>query len=346
MTDKNDTTALDWLFAHAGPIIRWRLATDFGLAASKEEAGRLQTEALATDEVKRWLNNLGGGIHGSKDTDAENAIAKLVEYGLRAGIREFDEKLLPYANKVGDYHPSWLSDPVAAFLVAAGYSNHKSVQKWFLQRLATLHDIAHKGAKNLYLSATETAGIAKAWQGKRIYRCPYRLGESVMLPSCYDLYALAHWPHTTATLKETETIVSFVSQPEFQATRGGYLWDQSKNRCWAAGRVYLACCEPQRILLFVELAARFASARRSDWFKAALADLEGYRTEEGRYAFPREYLKEVRNSYYIYQGNHMGLGENRHKRNWLEIESTFRMLNIKRLMNMEIVPTKRCTATR
>ena len=108
-----------------------------------------------------------------------------------------------------------------------------------------------------------------------------------------------------------------------------------------AGRAWLACLTPERLVLFLELAARFAPARRSQWFKTALADLERHRTEKGTYRFPGEYLKEKRNSYYIYQGAHMGVGENRRKRDWIEIESTFRVLNVQRLMKMSNVPTKR-----
>jgi len=44
---------------------------------------------------------------------------------------------------------------------------------------------------------------------------------------------------------------------------------------------------------------------------------------------------EQRNRYYLYCGAHMGLGENRRTRRWREIESTFRMLNIKRLMSTD-----------
>ena len=113
---------------------------------------------------------------------------------------------------------------------------------------------------------------------------------------------------------------------------GHILVRKADDRCHAAGHVWLACWEPQRTVLFVELAARFESARRSEWFYTALADLEKHRTDEDTCRFPWEYLREKRNSDYIYQGAHMGLGENRRKRSWTEIESTFRMLNIKRLM--------------
>ncbi len=332
MNADTKTALLEWLLASAGPIIRWRLVTDFALPVSKKELAKLRTALLATDEVKRWLDNLGSGsIHGSKDTDAENAMAKLVEFGLRAGVPELDDKMLPYADKVGQYQPSWLSAP---FLIAAGYATHKVVRKWFLGRLDALYEVACKRDYDLYLSPERAGDLPKAWQGKMIYKPRYFSEELGLLPTCYDLYALAHWPHTPETRKKAEVIVSFVSRPEFQTTPGGYFWDQAKNRCYAAGRAWLACCEPQRVVLFLELAARFGSARKSAWFKEALSQLERHRTDAGTYCFPSDLLKETKNSYYIYQGAHMGLGENRRKRDWRELESTFRMLNIKRLMEL------------
>ncbi len=331
MTDTMDKAVLEWLFANAGPIIRWRLVTDFGLPLTKKEMAALKKEVLATDEVKRWLANLGGtAIHGSKDTDAENAMAKLVAYGLRAGIPEFDDKMLPYAEKVGRYHPAWLSDQVSAFLIAAGYGARKEVAARFRERLAALHNTALRGDYDLYLPPEEARRVPKAWQGKLIYR-----DDRLPLPSCYDLYAMAHWEGGTKTeRRKINDIIAYVSDPAFQSAPGGYLWDRKRNTCNAAGRVCLARLNPERLVLFVELFARFEVPRKAQWFKNALSQLEQGRTDRGTYRFPSDYLKEKRNSYYIYQGAHMGLGENRRRRDWIEIESTFRMLNIKRLMKL------------
>ena len=274
-------------------------------------------------------------------------MAKLVEYGLRAGIPEFDDKMLSYANNVGKYQPSWLSDQVVPFLIAAGYATHKDVAARFRTRLAALHRTAMRADHDLYLSAEEARRVPKAWQGKPIYRPEFGWDNDLPLPSCYDLYALAHWNHgTKAERRQIEDVVAYVSNSAFQSTVGGYLWDRGRNTCNSAGRACLACLNPERVVLFVELFARFGVARDSHWFQDALSGLEQCRTDRDTYLFPSDYLKEKRNSYYIYQGAHMGLGENRRKRDWIEIESTFRMLNIIRLMNRENVPTKRCTATR
>jgi hypothetical protein len=334
MTTTTDMVVLDWLFANAGPIIRSRLVKDFAYPVTEKDAGELQQAVLATDEVQRWLANLGGEtVHGSKDTDAENAMSKIIEYGLRAGMPVFDAKMLPYADKLGKYQPAWVGRQVLAFLIAAGYSTRDDVAAHFRKYLAELHRTATRGDYDLYLSPKEALHVPKAWQGKWIYRPEFGWGNRLPLPSCYDLYAMAHWDHG-AEQRQIKDIITYVSDQAFQTTPGGYLWNRDLNRCHAAGRVCLACLNPERLVLSVELFARFDAARNTQWFRDALSKLENCRTDRGTYVFPPDYLKEKRNSYYIYQGAHMGLGENRRKRTWIEIESTFRMLNIRRLMKL------------
>ena len=84
-------------------------------------------------------------------------------------------------------------------------------------------------------------------------------------------------------------------------------------------------------MLFLELGAKFNAARQSEWFQQGLAKLESCRAPQGAYCFPRVLLTEKTGSH-IYGGSHMGLGENRRSRRGLELESTFRMLNIYKRM--------------
>lgn len=332
MTRKEQEHAIEWLMSNAGPIIRWRLVRDFGLSASEKERRAFEKAALETAEVRRWLGNLGkGGIHGSKDTHAENALAKLIEYGVQSGHPGFDAKVLPYAEKVGRFRSAW--DPIilTPFLIGAGYCHLPAIREWFLKRLAVLEKTARKKDYDLYLSSHQMRDVPKAWRQKPVYRPEFN-NETAPLPSCYDLYALAHWPYETPVeRKKAEGVVAYLSHPAFQSTRGGYLWDLEKKTCYAAGRVWLACSNPDRKVLFLGLGARFRSARKATWFKDGMADLEKWRTDRGTYVFPPDYLKEKRDSYYIYVGAHMGLGENRRNKLWREIESTFHMLNIRRL---------------
>ena len=87
-----------------------------------------------------------------------------------------------------------------------------------------------------------------------------------------------------------------------------------------------------RFVLWMEAAARVPLLRESDWFRRGLDHLEGFATEAGTYRFPRDYLRERANGYYLYAGAHMGLGENRRRRAAIEIESTFHMLLIRQTM--------------
>ena len=133
-----------------------------------------------------------------------------------------------------------------------------------------------------------------------------------------------------------EDVIAFISHPEFQNTNGGYIWDNKRRYGAAAGRVFLATVNSiSRLVVFLEAAAPFKSARKSEWFTNGIQQLERFRVTAGTYRFPSNYLMEKRNSYYLYQGAHMGLGENRRFRRALEIESTFRMLRIKKRMTTQ-----------
>lgn len=83
-----------------------------------------------------------------------------------------------------------------------------------------------------------------------------------------------------------------------------------------------------RLVQMLELMSHFPTAKCSDWYRNGMTHLEGFRTESGRYRFPRHYPHEDE-GYYV-SGYHMGLGEPRRKKISLEIESTFRMLRLKK----------------
>ena len=81
----------------------------------------------------------------------------------------------------------------------------------------------------------------------------------------------------------------------------------------------------------VELMAHFPSARRHHWFRDCIEHLDSFRTEDGTWLLPRHYLKEERVRYWV-TGAHMGLEESRRSSRAIELESTFRLLKIRRLI--------------
>ena len=328
----DDRALAAWLFTQGNPILRYRTAVDLLPDTAGIDRGKLLQDALNTDEVGRWLDNLAKSrnIHGSKDTDAENALAKLLEYGLTRDVAAFDAgvKALTQAH-LGIWDPFVLTP----FLLRAGYVDHPFVTDWHSLRLEKLRLTAERGDYNFYLDPGQTARVPSAWRGKPVYKDEFGHAAGYSMPTCYDFYALAYCPpldvaHLT---EKRETVVAYLSDPRFQSTAGGYGWDRIKKRCYAAGRVFLACAEPARLVLFLELGAGFAAARRSAWFQTGLAALERYRTPRGTYCFPPGLLCE-KSGPHLYAGSHMGLGENRRSPGVMELESTFRMLMIRKRM--------------
>jgi hypothetical protein len=86
----------------------------------------------------------------------------------------------------------------------------------------------------------------------------------------------------------------------------------------------------------LELLARFPAAHSHRWLSDSLAHLEGYRTERGTYLFPASYLEERPQGYWV-KGAHMALEATRSK-TAREIESTFWMVRIKKLLRPPVSP--------
>jgi hypothetical protein len=329
----NHAELVDWLDENSGPILRYRVAVDLK-DASRTERTRLFRQASATAEARYWLDCLGRArnIHGSQDTDAENALAKLLDYGFDASVPTFAGSIRHLLER-----PYRIWEPLVLFpfLLRARVEGDPRLRDWLENRLEKLYQTARHGSYDFYLNPDEAALVPKAWRGKPIYRDEYGHQAEYPLPTCYDLYALAYGLYTidsTDVYTKCEAIVAFLSDERFQSTVGGYGWDKTKRRCYAAGRVFLACVMPARLVLFLELGARFAAARRSHWLQEGLAALDQYRTARGTWRFPPGLLLESTGTH-LYGGSHMGLGENRRSRLALELESTFHMLYIQKRMH-------------
>ena len=239
----------DWLLAEGGAIIRYLTATELLGSLDAKEETRLRRELLACPEVERWLDNLAAvpgerpRIHGSRDTDAENAMGKLLEYGLRRGMRAFDERMRPYLelitpdmDPVRDLVPGPMLAPL---LIRAGYADNERVAAFFTARLRALAATAKRGSYDLILSKTGRRALPQRWCGKPIYRPEFY--EQFPLPTIYDWYALAYLPvEGPETRRMVRDVAAYVSDTRFQATPSGYLWDREKGRFRAAGRVWLA----------------------------------------------------------------------------------------------------------
>jgi hypothetical protein len=339
---ETDSELISFLMENSGPILRWRTAMELAPDNLEIDREALYADLLACAEVRRWFSLLGEGpVHHSMDSSAENVLAKLGEYGLRAGLPELDERVLPYY-AIGEGQPHHDEAIILVpFLVRLGYHDIPQVVNWLDVRIEMLYKLAASMDYDLYMSEAERQCLPPSQRElngnpKLFYKLQFNNHWSELgLPTCYDLYALSYLPKDDPFLqKKVESTIIYLLKPDFQDTPGGYIWNRVLHRPFAAGRVFLACLptdrEPQKLVLFMEMLAQFKSGRASDWFLHGMAHLESFRTRMGTYIFPRNYLSE-KSGYSLYAGMHMGLGEWPRDSHALELESTFRMLRLQKL---------------
>jgi len=299
------------------------------------------------------LRRLGNLVHGGKATCLENVLGRLGEYGLRAGMPELDQRALPLM-RIFCWHPDRRSDVIygnaweklvksvfAWGLLRLGYAPDEPMAAFLHSHLRACHKIARDQVYDIYAGSDELAGLPKAWVGKPIMK--QEVMRHYWLPYIHDLYVFGHWPPSLLdgdSAQMIDGLLAYIMDPRFQALHEGYgyAWIKERRTCYGwgwsphlpgySGFAALADATVTPLVARLELMARFHLARRSSWFQDALRHLEGFRTPQGTYQFPGPYLREAE-GYYV-SGYALGLGESRRKPLGMEIESTFRMLKIRR----------------
>lgn len=350
-----------WLMENAAAIVRRRTALE--LMRIEEPIGELTHAVITQPLIREWLERLdfvrlgasldqadeeslarlGSMVHGSKPGCLENVYGKLAEFGLSQGIAELDARTRPVSifrwmpgrNRDQLYRNAWetLVKTVFAWgLLRLGYPADAGMEDFVLSHLETCHKIARDRVYDIYASGSELEGLPKAWRCKPIIK--QEVMRDYWLPYIHDLYVFAYLPdqlRSETINQQIADLIGYILDPRFQALREGYgyAWIKDRHTCYGWG------WSPHftRNATFVqrtELLARFPQAHSTPIFGESLAYLKTFQTENGRYCFPVEFLRE-REGYYV-SGSGMGLGENRRNKSWSEIESTFRMLKILTLL--------------
>ena len=358
-----------WLFENGGPVIRYRTATELLPQTKSLDIKRLAAEMLQSTQVRLWLERLipprllnnstttqtvqASGIneiHNSKPTALENALAKLADFGLKKGMAELDRRTLPYRK--------WLEDSAkrqstnvynkfgmacaASFLARAGYVRDPAVIYLLKMRLDSVHDFARKGDYDIYTNPR------KYLRKLPVIKSELTPGGDCCLPLIYDIAGwAAYLPEcgTKEELAKADTIISYILHEEYQKYRWGYgVMGDGTGRTWSLGwSVYLdmykgapARKNPHRSIVHtISLLINFKSARKHWWLKESLDHLEEFRTKEGTYSLPSDYLQEKTVGYWV-NGVHMGLEGNRRTHRALELESTFWMAKFHQLLSNSI----------
>lgn len=301
-------------------------------------------------------------LHGMKPTCLENIIPRLLERGLRAGIAVFDEKMERFRHYVDNplvhqalddpAHPTveggravFVATVLASYFMWGGYAYEEIVQ-FVQQRVASISRLAAKKTYDIHLPEAQLTGLPKQWVGKPIINPDMDpMIGTTPLPLIHDLRAFAYMPTESLSdvmRQQLDDIVTYVTDERYRALPPGYGYvcpGDNRRMCYACGwnldlpdldsaKSY----EQRKIVQRLELLAHFPAARTSNWFQEGMRLLETYRTARGTYCFPSTFLMEAKAGYYV-GGVYMGLEDNRRTTKTLELESTFRMLLLKKLIS-------------
>lgn len=340
-----------WLFDNSQPIVRYLVPTQLAKSRSGYNMERLTEEVLATESVSYWLDCLReregvGGIHGSKDTCFENALGKLVAFGLRKGSPELDSAVKVVLDRLADRGEESLIDrlilPIpASFLASAGYWNTDVLTDYWKERIELLHGFTSKKDYSIYVDSSQYRGIPRSFKDKRLINPELYPDAKLRLPWIYDVQALSILRDESARpelSQKIDAIIDYVLDPRYQEFPKGYgiIMPEPRHYYALGWGVWLpgfhgikmdrfeSGCFVQRL----EMMSHFPNACTTDWFGNCMTHLEDFKTNKGTYLFPKDYLSEKKNSYFI-TGGHMGLGEDRRKKMWREVESTYWMLKLK-----------------
>ena len=354
-----------WLFEHGGPVIRYRTAAELLPPSKSINIQQLRDEMMQSPQVQKWLGNLipprlllnnptttphvlESGlmeIHGSKPTNLENVIGKLTDFGLKKGIPEFDQRTIPYRKWLEEnaerptenVFDKFSVGMIASFLARAGYVQEPAVGIVLKNRLNTVYDFTRKGDFDIYVKPE------KYIRHHRLIKLEVVRGEICRLPLIYDIIGwAAYLPEcgTEEDLAKADNIIDYILNEEYQKLPWGYgIMGDGAGRTWGLGwSVHLpgfigspATKDVNKsVVQMVNLLVNFRIARQHSWFIESLNHLEEFRTEKGTYMFPGDYLQEKPVGYWV-NGVHMGLEENR-RRN-LELESTFWMAKLRKILS-------------
>lgn len=349
-----DTAVCGWLMDCADVPIRYRVARE--LLGDTKTAKKLENELLGHPAAGLWLRNLKPQTppqsrwmeHGSFDFCLENAILKAVQLGLHGGLPQLTDAAgyslakMERAASLETARKDFITAVLTANLLSLAQVEHDAVLRFMLKSLDEMHRFIKQQSFAIYLDAEERGrltGVPACWKGREHFIRPELVREyGYAYPLLYDIAGMhsLYRLRDPAVDRKIDDIIRFIAADAFHESiedgygivpegKGKYIamgWDP-KAPGWFGVAGYLQSGSVPKLLFYALHASRYPALRQSRWFGELLRCLGAYRTDAGRYAFPAEWLPEKTG--YAVLGSHLSFGENRRKKSWREIESTFFM---------------------
>jgi hypothetical protein len=329
-----------WLAENAAPVVRYRTQVELMGVDDKAVLQETMTDLLALPQTQKRLTLLRDldykRVHGSDSTNLENVLPMLVDFGLdyeSEAFRQEVKKDIHFKKSHDDFHyDKVISTP---FLLQAKFPIDGLVD-FAIERINTIYDFTQHMNFDIYDEIKNYPGVPKPFQDRPLIKPELANGSVCKLPMIYDVVSMAEvYAHVSADIKtKIDNIISYVISPKYDIVVPMYGILRAEYRKYYA--MGWDCKKPfndnhgyeypnlHRLLLY----SRFPVAVKSTWFQNAIDFLMQYKTANGTFIYPKDYLMEKDCNWIL--GTRMSLGENRRKKRWSEVESTFYMLKLLR----------------
>ena len=344
----------EYLLGNAGVPIRYILTGDKSLIP----------EMLENFEVMEWMRRLREwaecnkwhDIHGSDDRRYINIIGKCCILGLNKDIPEFDGIMKFYLDRLHTQIEKRLDDKrtfgriynyrdyetlTACYLPFMGYYDDTAVRYIADKRIDYVYNFTKEKRYDIYRDGAYYPGARKEWLVYMVDPALYSDGN-ISLAEYYDyiLYAGMYNHVDDERKRKIDTIVEWIYDDRYDDIPGGYNYyapDDARYKSKSInGKLGLTPLpdEPHikgskpGFLFTCFLLSHFKATYESKWWSKAMNFLSLYQTADGRYKLPPDLILDKPDT--RAHVGHLNVGENKRKKNYAEILSTYcveRILN-------------------
>lgn len=347
---KLSNESVEFLMKEGNVAIKYRVRRDICKATDAVEYFKLRQELENSVRAKKLLECLKSRkeYHGATLQAVENSLNMLIDMGFTygTGFELFDVTVRTLAQevqrrKLAENHVlRYLPDIVVIpFLLRAGLRDAWMIE-FVKERIDIIYSFVKQKRYDIYDNINVYKGIPKNFRERSIIWPNLYENGQIRLPLEYDVYGMAclYIELSQCYKDKIDMIISYIMDERFLQIQDTYGILSDGKHYWALGwnpkptdLDEMKGVSP--LLLKMELLSSFTIASQTKWFSQALEFMKTYEDDKGIYHYPAKYLTEKDSCWIL--GNHMGLGENRRRKNALELEGTFRTLiifnNLKKL---------------
>ncbi|MDF2544606.1 MAG: hypothetical protein K0S47_4324 [Herbinix sp.] len=358
----NDNTSLiNWLMEYGGPTIRLITLTELLNSGDKNEIQKCIDELLTIDKVKKNLEYINGFnhyksmsehelsslIHNCGDSYYTIFMNELINYGFKAGMEIFDEntKILREVCAYTSEDMPYSSMQMSMFLSYTGYEC-KEIESYLFERARLCQSAATRKVSEIYVTGEEYEKLPKWIKDKNIKVIkdefsPYG-GESP-LPLEYEVRNFLYMNRNNISeidQEKIDNVFKYIISPEYYSINGDYGFHKAGktyhgSNCGFVIPIYEdGGIEKVNVYFFLSTVRDMSFSkimRDSSAYKKCLSHIDSFKTENGTYIFPQNYLSHMAFShpsdlYNMLLKNSIQLKRDEKKRLAIELFSTLFVL--------------------